>query len=224
MGYDGRRRRILVADDQEENRELLRQMLEPLGFDVALAGDGREALDLRRALPSGPGADGPAHAGHERLRRRAAIRALPGLEAVPIIAASASSADLARAEADPATFARSLRKPFQTEDLLEAIERMLGLHLALRQGSEEAIVPARAPAVVPVRAAIAADAGRAPRPGTAGQARARGAGRRRISSGAMPGCARSPAGCSSWRVASRRNSWPRCCRSCLETAQDAVSH
>ena len=31
----------------------------------------------------------------------AAIRALPGCEAVPIIAASASTADLARAEADP---------------------------------------------------------------------------------------------------------------------------
>ena len=48
QGYEGPRRRILVADDQEENRELLRQMLEPLGFDVALAGDGQQALDLAR--------------------------------------------------------------------------------------------------------------------------------------------------------------------------------
>jgi signal transduction histidine kinase/DNA-binding response OmpR family regulator len=126
-GYEGPRRRILVADDQEENRELLQQMLAPLGFDVALAGDGQEALDLARhtrpdlvlmdlRMPAMNGFDAAA-----------AIRSLAGLEAVPIIAASASSADLARAEADPGTFARSLRKPFQTEDLLEAIARMLGL-------------------------------------------------------------------------------------------------
>ena len=38
VGYEGVRRTILVADDQEENRQLLRRMLEPLGFDVALAG------------------------------------------------------------------------------------------------------------------------------------------------------------------------------------------
>ena len=127
QGYEGARRRILVADDQEENRELLRQMLEPLGFDVALAGDGRQAVDLARhvrpdlvlmdlRMPLMNGLDAAA-----------AIRALPGLDTVPIIAASASSADLARAEADPATFARSLHKPFQSEDLLDAIARMLGL-------------------------------------------------------------------------------------------------
>jgi two-component system sensor histidine kinase EvgS len=126
-GYDGPRRRLLVADDHEENRELLRQMLEPLGFDVALAADGREALELARhvrpdlvlmdlRMPVVNGFDAAA-----------AIRGVTGLEAVPIIAASASSADLARAEADPGTFACSLRKPFQTADLLDGIGRMLGL-------------------------------------------------------------------------------------------------
>jgi CheY-like chemotaxis protein len=126
-GYAGPRRRILVADDQEENRELLRQMLEPLGFDVALAADGREALELaRNARPDLVLMDlrMPVMNGFDAA---AAIRDVAGLEAVPVIAASASSADLARAEADPGTFARSLRKPFQTEDLLEAIARMLGL-------------------------------------------------------------------------------------------------
>jgi CheY-like chemotaxis protein len=117
----------LVVDDQDENRQLLRQMLEPLGFDVALAGDGQEAADLARhchpdlvlmdlRMPAMNGFDAAA-----------AIRRLPGLGTVPIVAASASSADLARAEADSDTFARCLRKPFQTEDLLEVIARALGL-------------------------------------------------------------------------------------------------
>ncbi|MGH6631466.1 MAG: ATP-binding protein, partial [Burkholderiales bacterium] len=51
LGYLGRRRSILVADDQEDNRRLLRQILEPLGFEVVVAGGGHEAVaraQLRR--------------------------------------------------------------------------------------------------------------------------------------------------------------------------------
>jgi DNA-binding response OmpR family regulator len=56
-----------------------------------------------------------------------AIRGTPGLENIFIVAASASSADLDRAEEDPASFDTCLRKPFQTGDLLDAIQRPLAL-------------------------------------------------------------------------------------------------
>jgi CheY-like chemotaxis protein len=127
VGYEGPRLSILVADDQDENRQLLRRMLESLGFEVALAGDGREAvaaaskrrpdvivMDLRM----------PEMTGFEAAR---AIRQLAGLETVPVMAASASSADLEQAEADPATFSACLRKPFQTQDLIDTIGRVAGL-------------------------------------------------------------------------------------------------
>jgi signal transduction histidine kinase/DNA-binding response OmpR family regulator len=127
VGYEGRRRSILVADDQDENRQLLRRMLEALGFDVALAADGGEAvaavgerrpdlivMDLRM----------PEMNGFEAAR---AIRSLPGFETVPLMAASASTADLEHAEGHPETFAACLRKPFQTTDLIDAIERSLHL-------------------------------------------------------------------------------------------------
>jgi signal transduction histidine kinase/DNA-binding response OmpR family regulator len=126
LGYSGQRRTILVVDDHEENRELLRQMLEPVGFHVTLAAGGEEAvaaarmdgadlivMDLR--MPGVNGFDAAARVG-----------ALPGLDGLPIIAASASSADLERAQADP-SFALCLRKPFQAGELLEAIEHLLGL-------------------------------------------------------------------------------------------------
>ena len=43
------RRRILVADDVAENREILRQMLGRVGFEVRTANDGGETLELVEA-------------------------------------------------------------------------------------------------------------------------------------------------------------------------------
>ncbi|MGY6274344.1 hybrid sensor histidine kinase/response regulator [Methylomonas sp. MgM2] len=44
IGYDGRRRRILVVDDQREHRELLLSLLEPLGFHLSEADSGEDCL------------------------------------------------------------------------------------------------------------------------------------------------------------------------------------
>ena len=46
VGYKGQRQRILVADDNKENCLLLLNMLEPLGFEITLAEDGQQAIDL----------------------------------------------------------------------------------------------------------------------------------------------------------------------------------
>src|SRR5205814_2911634 len=126
-GYEGRRLCVLAVDDQPENRMLLRQMLEPMGFEVMLAAHGQEAvaaarkrapdlivMDLR--MPGTNGFDA-AHA----------VRRTTGLHSVAIVAASASTADLERAEADRGNFAACLRKPFQTSDLLDVIGHVLGL-------------------------------------------------------------------------------------------------
>ena len=45
-GYEGKRRKILVADDIPSNRAVLVEMLTPLGFQTVEAKDGRVALDL----------------------------------------------------------------------------------------------------------------------------------------------------------------------------------
>lgn len=43
-GYQGRRRRILIVDDQREHRELLLSLLEPLGFYLSEASSGEKCL------------------------------------------------------------------------------------------------------------------------------------------------------------------------------------
>jgi CheY-like chemotaxis protein len=44
IGYSGRRRRILVVDDEPHNRSMLVNLLEGLGFDLFEAEDGQEAI------------------------------------------------------------------------------------------------------------------------------------------------------------------------------------
>jgi CheY-like chemotaxis protein len=114
-------------------------MLESLGFDVVLAGNGREAIAAaRERRPDLIMMDlrMPGTSGFEASR---IIRSTSGLESIPLIAASASTADLEHAEADPATFAACLRKPFQTSDLIDAIER--SLHLQWRQVHADTAAP-----------------------------------------------------------------------------------
>lgn len=51
-GYAGVRRRVLVVDNEEVDRELLANLLEPLGFEIGRAASGQACLDLlQNALP-----------------------------------------------------------------------------------------------------------------------------------------------------------------------------
>ncbi|MDR2128448.1 MAG: response regulator [Burkholderiaceae bacterium] len=49
LGYEGRRQRVLTVDNEEADRRLIAQWLEPLGFEVREAANGHEALDMLEA-------------------------------------------------------------------------------------------------------------------------------------------------------------------------------
>ena len=127
-GYAGARRRILVVDNEEADRGLLRNLLQPLGFDIREAASGHDCLDL---LAAGlqpevvlldlamPGIDG-----WETLRR---LRAMPG---------SAPQVAIVSANAFDRTFDHGLGigsedffvKPLRHGELLDWLERRLELH------------------------------------------------------------------------------------------------
>jgi signal transduction histidine kinase/FixJ family two-component response regulator len=97
-GYQGARRRVLVVDNEEADRELLARWLAPLGFEVMLATSGFDALALLDGLQ--PGDPGAPHAvfmdlampgidGWETLRR---LRAR-GWDTVPLAIVSANAFD-----------------------------------------------------------------------------------------------------------------------------------
>ncbi len=126
-GYEGVRRRILVVDNEEADRDLLVQVLEPLGFELRTAANGHDALDL---LAAGldpdvilmdlamPGIDGWETI--RRLRRQGHERAK-----VAVVSANAFDKNL---DNDAGVRAEDfILKPVRHSELLDWLERQLDL-------------------------------------------------------------------------------------------------
>lgn len=137
-GYRGRRRVLLIADDKLDNRAVLRQLLEPLGFQVYEAASGREALLLaERQRPDLILLDlvMPELDGFEVTRR---LRRDPALSATPILAVSASVFEETRQTSLHAGCDDFLAKPVQLATVLAKLERHLGLQWTYRDETESA--------------------------------------------------------------------------------------
>ena len=126
-GYAGPRRKVLVADDHAPNRDLLHDLLEPLGFEVRSAPDGAAALEQAREWRPDlialdlkmPRLDGFAAA--------RAIREILPAGTTRIIGMSASAFDSDRQACLDAGCEDFLPKPLREAQLLGTIERLLGL-------------------------------------------------------------------------------------------------
>lgn len=122
-GYVGTRRRILLVDDRPQNRQVLREMLEPLGLLISEANDGREALVVAaRAHPHlvlmdlrMPDMDG--------LQTTRIIRRATWGQSMPVVAISASAYDLDRQACIDAGCDDFLAKPFRVRDLIAVLGR-----------------------------------------------------------------------------------------------------
>ena len=128
--------RVLVVDDQQENRDLLEHMLAPIGFEIRTASDGVEAVALcKEWLPQLVVLDWrmPVMDGFEAARR---IRAAHG-STVKIIALSASVLAENQQMALDAGADMFLCKPFQEGDLLEQIKQLTGMEYIYRDFESE---------------------------------------------------------------------------------------
>jgi CheY-like chemotaxis protein len=119
--------RVLIADDIEDNRQLLAQLLAPVGFEIRLATNGVEAvqgfeewephlilMDFRM----------PVMDGHEAIRR---IRAMLGGKDAKIIAVTASAMDENRQELMKIGADDFISKPFREVELFQKIQAQLGV-------------------------------------------------------------------------------------------------
>ncbi|MET0319489.1 MAG: ATP-binding protein [Duganella sp.] len=125
-GYLGPRRRILVVDNEQVDRALLADILAPLGFEVAQAASGMEAIDLHASFEphavlvdlAMPGMDGWETS--YVLRRRHHSQA-------PIAIVSANAFDKGMDNAAGITADDFIVKPVNVGELLDWIGRRLAL-------------------------------------------------------------------------------------------------
>jgi PAS domain S-box-containing protein len=127
IGFNGEKRKIMVVDDKWENRSVLVNMLEPLGFEIVEATDGRDCLN--KALEFKPDVIlmdlvMPVLDGFEATRQ---IRQLTELKKIVIIATSASVFDYSQHKSREAGCDDFLSKPVQAQQLLEQLRVHLGL-------------------------------------------------------------------------------------------------
>jgi CheY-like chemotaxis protein len=116
--------RIIIADDYADNRELLSIMLSVFGHEIVEARDGLECLRIARENPpdlilidlSMPVLDG--------LGVLRELRADERTRQIPCVAFTAL-ADLDHETAREKGFDAYLAKPFNRQDLLETVERLL---------------------------------------------------------------------------------------------------
>lgn len=118
---------ILVCDDIDSIRAIIRINLELEGFDVLEAVDGHEAMS-QLIDPSGPvpdvivlDAQTPRRDGWWAI---AAIRAHPRLMDVPTVLVTASTTEHDRSEAALAGFDAFVGKPFDPVELVDTISRL----------------------------------------------------------------------------------------------------
>jgi CheY-like chemotaxis protein len=118
--------KVLIAEDNPVNRELLRELLESRGYSVTEASDGQEALKLLEE--SRPDLllldlDMPVLDGFGAVRK---IRESPGLASLPVLAVTAYAMRGDREKVLDSGFDGYLSKPIQSRLLFEELERFLG--------------------------------------------------------------------------------------------------
>ena len=122
----GKRPTVLVVDDEEDLRDIMRRMLERRGFTTLVAGDSKQAITACREHPEEidilltdlglPGASGG-----ELSRTAAQLR--PGMRVVYI---SGLPKDIAVADGLISENALLVRKPFTSDVLVGALHEVLG--------------------------------------------------------------------------------------------------
>ncbi|MEG4322543.1 MULTISPECIES: PAS domain S-box protein [unclassified Microcoleus] len=136
VGFVGNKRKVLIVDDNQLNRDLLCRLLRRLGFEICEAQNGKECLykavefqpdvilmDLRM----------PVMDGLETTRR---LRKLPALKDVVLIALSASVFEATQQESLLAGCNDFLPKPIEANHFLEQLRVHLGLEWIYEESSD----------------------------------------------------------------------------------------
>ena len=119
-------KKILVVEDTEDNRQILRDLLSAAGYDMIEAHDGAEGV--ARAGEHRPDLilmdiQMPVMDGYEATRR---IKADPALKAIPVIAVTSYALSGDEEKARTAGGDDYITKPFSPRQMLAKVREILG--------------------------------------------------------------------------------------------------
>ena len=117
--------RILVIEDQEDNRIILRDLLNSAGFEVIEALDGQAGVDMAETEKPDlilMDIQLPVLDGYEATRR---IKKIPSLESIPIIAVTSYALSGDEAKTKAAGCDGYIAKPFSPRLLLAKVREFL---------------------------------------------------------------------------------------------------
>jgi signal transduction histidine kinase/DNA-binding response OmpR family regulator len=129
--------RILVVEDNAENRLLLNSLLLQVGFDTRQAENGEEAVTLfKQWQPHFIWMDMrmPVMDGYQAT---ALIRSLPGGDTVKIVAITASAFKEQRESILEAGCDEVVHKPFQAHEIFETMREQLGVHYVYEEEADK---------------------------------------------------------------------------------------
>ncbi len=154
-GFQGPARRILLVDDQEENRAMLREMLQPVGFEIFEACNGCEALEQTNRFKP------------DLIFMDLLMPVMDGIEAakkmrdahchIPIIAVSASAFGQTREDSIRAGCDDFLVKPLTERALFDVLQHFLQLQWICEDENAEQPPPEEDARMTPLPHAILAE-------------------------------------------------------------------
>lgn len=153
-GYEGPVRRILVADDTSDNRQILGRFLASLGFEVHYADNGEQAVEIaRRITPDLIFMDlvMPIKDGFGATREVRTLRT--DFATVPIVAVSASAFEDTRVHSAAAGCNEFIAKPIRFDQVLEVTARLLRLEWTHKSYAASRAARSTSPARLPLELA-----------------------------------------------------------------------
>ncbi|WP_392534047.1 AAA family ATPase [Nostoc sp. C117] len=137
IGYQGKKRTLIITDDKLENRSILVKMLSPLGFETLEAVDGQDCLD--KAIKCQPDCIlmdlmMPKMSGLEATRR---LRRSPEIQDIIVIGTSASVFDFDRQKSQELGCNDFLAKPVRISELLGKLQICLELEWIYEEESKK---------------------------------------------------------------------------------------
>jgi CheY-like chemotaxis protein len=121
IGYTGGRVKVLVVDDDEDSRNVLRKMMESLGFEVALMKDGLETINHVEKVKADIIFMNVVMPGKTGFETVAEIRQMPAFREIPIIMVSANIHEISQGNGRFVGHNGFLSKPVKEDELLNIL-------------------------------------------------------------------------------------------------------